>query len=154
MGWDSAISLCRSKPYLAKVWTKRQGFFEGLKDSKVLPLHESLVANAPYEVIEALLHASPDSVQEKESSYQRLPLHCACRKNANPKVVKMLLEAYNLASLEPDALGRLPLHYALSNGANDQVIEILLTEHPNAARGVDNRGWTPLHVACGMGASI
>jgi len=151
--WDSAIQICKAKPQMAKVWTRRQGFFEGLKDSNVLPLHESLVANAPIEVVKTLLDAYPEGIKERETSYLRFPLHCACRKNADPEIVQVLLNAYKDASLEADSLGRLPLHYALSNGANDEVIQLLLQFHPNAARGVDNRGWTPLHVACGMGAS-
>lgn len=151
--WDEAIGIARSQPDKAKIWGMRQGFFEGLKDSTVLPLHECLVANGPVELVQALIYAYPKGVQQKESSYQRLPLHCACRKNANPKVIQLLLEADSEAALVADSLGRLPLHYALSNGANDEVITLLLKYHANSARGCDNRGWTPLHVACGMGAS-
>ena len=82
--------------------------FEGIKDSNVLPIHEALVGCAPYRVIEALLYAYPDSVYCKESSYQRLPLHCACRKNAQIIVVELLLKHYADAALAPDSLGRLP----------------------------------------------
>lgn len=151
--WDQAITIARAQPEKAKVWGWRQGFFEGLKDSNVLPLHECLVGNGPVELVHALIAAYPKGVRRKESSYQRLALHCACRKNANPKVIQLLLEADAEAALVADSLGRLPLHYALSNGANDEVINLLLKFHANAARGCDNRGWTPLHVACGMGAS-
>lgn len=106
--WDEAISIARNQPDKAKMWGVRQGFFEGLKDSTVLPLHECLVANGPVELVQALIYAYPKAVQEKESSYQRLPLHCACRKNANPRVVQMLLEADAEAALVADSLGRLP----------------------------------------------
>lgn len=106
--WDRVAQLCQGSPSEAKKWTTRQGFFEGMKDANVLPIHEALVAGAPFHIIQALLEAYPDCVFCKESSYQRLPLHCACRKNAVPEVVDLLLKKYADASLTPDSLGRLP----------------------------------------------
>jgi len=97
---------------------------------------------------------SPLRIFRPETAYERLPLHCACRRNANPDVVQLLLEAFPHAAVVPDQLGRLPLHYALSNGADPAIINLLLQYSPAAARGVDNHGWTPLHVACSVGASI
>mmetsp|Transcript_73548 Transcript_73548/g.110936 ORF Transcript_73548/g.110936 Transcript_73548/m.110936 type:complete len:233 (+) Transcript_73548:78-776(+) len=151
--WNNVVQICNARPTAARAWGTRHGLFEGIKDSNVLPIHEALVAGAPFDAIQSLLYAYPDSVYCKESSYKRLPLHCACRKNAILPVVELLLKQYADASLTADNLGRLPLHYALSNGANDQVIELLLKYKPNSARGFDRRGWTPLHVACGVGAS-
>lgn len=152
--WHKVVQLCQGSPSEAKKWTTRQGFFEGMKDANVLPIHEALVGGAPFQIIEALLNAYPDSVYCKESSYQRLPLHCACRKNAVPEVVDLLLRRYADAALTPDSLGRLPLHYALSNGASPAIVDCILTKRPNSARGFDKRGWTPLHVACGVGAKM
>mmetsp|Transcript_11200 Transcript_11200/g.23736 ORF Transcript_11200/g.23736 Transcript_11200/m.23736 type:complete len:233 (+) Transcript_11200:334-1032(+) len=152
--WDRVVQICQGSPSEAKKWTTRQGFFEGMKDANVLPIHEALVAGAPFNIIQALLNAYPDCVFCKESSYQRLPLHCACRKNAVPEVVDLLLKRYADASLTPDSLGRLPLHYALSNGANPAIVDCILKHRPNSARGFDKRGWTPLHVACGVGANM
>jgi hypothetical protein len=111
--WDQVISLCNTKPETAKVWTVRQGLFEGIKDSNVLPIHEALVAGAPYAIIEALLIAYPESVYCKESSYKRLALHCACRKNAMIQVVDLLLKSYCEAALIDDNLGRLPSKYRI-----------------------------------------
>ena len=106
--WERVIQICQGKPSAAQTWTTRQGLFEGIKDANVLPIHEALVAGAPYNVIEALLNAYPDSVYCMESSYKRLPLHCACRKNAIPAVVELLLTRYADAALTADNLGRLP----------------------------------------------
>jgi len=151
--WESAIGIASAYPQQAKEWSKRQGFFEGLKESKVLPLHEACVAmGAPVEVIQAIWQAYPDAARQPESSYQRLPLHCVCRRHAVPAVVLMLINAHPDACLQPDMLGRLPLHYALSNGADPAVVDLLLKFKPEAAAGCDARGWTPLHVACSMGA--
>ena len=109
--WEQVVALATSKPGTAKHWNTRQGLFEGIKDASVLPIHEALVAGAPHNVIEVLLLAYPDSVYCKESSYQRLPLHCACRKNANVQGVDLLLKHYSDAALAPDSLGRLPCEY-------------------------------------------
>ena len=106
--WQQVMQVCQGSPSEAKKWTTRQGFFEGMKDANVLPIHEALVGGAPFAIIEALLNAYPDSVYCKESSYKRLPLHCACRKNAVPEVVDLLLRRYADAALTPDSLGRLP----------------------------------------------
>jgi ankyrin repeat protein len=129
--------------------------FEGTQHSQCLPLHEACVTvDVPLYVVTAIVRANPAAAQQAESSYGRLPLHCACRRSkADPAVVKLLLQHHDRACIEPDALGRLPLHYALSNGACGAVLHLLLTSHPEAARGVDQNGWTPLHVACQVGSS-
>jgi hypothetical protein len=36
--WDRAVILVERDPRLAKIWTHRLGFYEGLYDSEVLPL--------------------------------------------------------------------------------------------------------------------
>lgn len=106
--WERVIQICQARPSAAQTWSTRHGLFEGIKDSNVLPIHEALVGGAPFPVIEALVNAYPDSVFCPESSYKRLPLHCACRKNALSEVVELLLKQYADASLSPDTLGRLP----------------------------------------------
>lgn len=106
--WERVVQICQTQPNAAKSWTTRHGLFEGIKDSNVLPIHEALVAGAPYPIIEALIFAYPDGVYCKESSYQRFPLHCACRKNAQLDVVDLLLTRYADAALTADSLGRLP----------------------------------------------
>jgi Ankyrin repeats (3 copies) len=152
--WDHAISLLQRNASLARVYSNRAGFFEGIKVSTVLPLHESCANEAaPLELVQALILAHPDGLKLPESAYQRLPLHIACRKHANPHVVDLLLQKYSYAALVPDILGRLPIHYALSNGADTVILDMLMEAHPEAARGNDRRGWIPLHVACSVGAS-
>ena len=111
--WDTVIQICNAKPTAAKTWGTRHGLFEGIKDSNVLPIHEALVAGAPFEAIQALVFAYPDSVYCMESSYKRLPLHCACRKNARLEVVELLLKQYGDAALTADNLGRLPSKFFL-----------------------------------------
>jgi hypothetical protein len=152
--WDHALTLVQSQQNLCKQSSTRAGFFEGIKNAVVLPIHE-VCANpeAPFELVKALVDSYPESLTMKESAYERLPLHIACRKHAKTEVVGLILERYLDGSLVPDTLGRIPLHYALSNGAEDEIVDLLLSRSPNSARGFDRRGWYPLHVACSVGAS-
>ena len=149
--WDRALQLAR--PEMACVWSKRDGFFDGKTAADVLPLHEALVGHAPYELIVAIVRAYPHALAATESSYKRLPLHCACRKGADPKVIGFLVEQYKAACLVPDSLGRCPIHYVLTNGADIRICKILIHANPQVARSVDDRGWTPAHVAVNVGAS-
>mmetsp|Transcript_40953 Transcript_40953/g.46530 ORF Transcript_40953/g.46530 Transcript_40953/m.46530 type:complete len:235 (+) Transcript_40953:127-831(+) len=152
--WEHAQILVESKKAQAKQFSGRAGFFDGIKHALVLPIHEACAnPNAPFKLIQSLVAAYPEGIQIRESAYQRLPLHIACRKNANKDVVNHLIECYEYGCLVPDTLGRLPLHYALSNGADDSITDLLVGKNPNAARGFDRRGWLPLHVACSVGAS-
>ena len=149
--WERVVQL--AKPEEASVWSKRGGFFDGKTAADVLPLHEALVGHAPYEAVVSIARAYPHAIAATESSYKRLPLHCACRKNADPKVVGFLVEQYKAACLIPDSLGRCPIHYVLTNGADIRICKILIHAQPEVARSVDDRGWTPVHVAVNVGAS-
>jgi Ankyrin repeats (3 copies) len=153
--WDEVEDVVKRNPGTARIWTTRAGFFEGRKDASVLPLHEILVASPapPLSTVQAVLEAYPEAARARESSYQRFPLHCACRKDASVSVLSIVAAYYKDAVVMPDALGRLPIHYALSNGANQDVVRYLLAVDPRSASGVDQRGWTPLHVACSVGAN-
>ena len=57
--WEAAIAAVQGRPALAQQFSCRNGFFEGVKDSNVLPIHEARVGNAPPEVVQALLQAYP-----------------------------------------------------------------------------------------------
>ena len=151
--WSLATQIAKQYPEQARKKSNRDGFFDGQANSKLYPLHEALVANASFQCIKAIVEAYPAILRKPETSYNRLPLHCACRKNANPSVVAYLLEQYKPACLEGDSLLRLPIHYALTNGANPEVISILIQADPASVRGYDRFGWTPVHVAVNVGAS-
>ncbi|KAL7562213.1 hypothetical protein ACA910_013468 [Epithemia clementina (nom. ined.)] len=151
--WTRAAQIAKDSPRQAEVWSRRDGFFDGSTPADVLPLHEALVANAPLECVVAIVEANPGALMKQESSYDRVPLHCACRKHVNPEVVEALAKRCTAACLEPDQLERLPIHYALSNGADPEVINILMKYGPSAARSYDHRGWSPVHVAVNLGAS-
>lgn len=71
LDWSKAKALAKGVPAQAAQWSKRQGFFEGVKPSHCLPLHEACVTNAPAAIVTAILQAYPDGVRCKESSYNR-----------------------------------------------------------------------------------
>mmetsp|Transcript_1189 Transcript_1189/g.3334 ORF Transcript_1189/g.3334 Transcript_1189/m.3334 type:complete len:238 (+) Transcript_1189:170-883(+) len=152
--WKKVVKLTKTFDDMARQWSTRDGFFDGKTSARVLPLHEALVNNAPYAVIKALVRSYPKALTKTESSYQRLPLHCACRKNANPKVIRLLVGQSSAACMAPDSLERLPIHYALTNGANAEVLDILMSAAPDSAKGYDKFGWTPVHVALNVDAPV
>lgn len=151
--WMLARTLVTQHPNQASRWTERYGFFDGETSAKVLPLHEALVGHAPLECDQLIVQTYPAAVRERETSYERLPLHCACRSDPEPGIIRFLVSCCRKACLIPDRLGRLPLHYALTNGADPEVIKILMEANPSAAKGQDIYGWTPVAVACNVGAS-
>jgi ankyrin repeat protein len=152
LDWVRAEKLAREEPSLAAQWNKRSGLFDGVKKTYCLAIHEAIISNAPASTVLAIIEAHPDGVRTKESSYSRLPLHCACKNaNVDPSVIAVLIKVHNSACLVPDNVGRLPIHYSLSNGADTTVIFLLLNSHPDSAKGVDLNGWSPLHVACSVG---
>eukprot|EP00522_Entomoneis_paludosa_P015418 CAMPEP_0172441756 /NCGR_PEP_ID=MMETSP1065-20121228/2255_1 /TAXON_ID=265537 /ORGANISM="Amphiprora paludosa, Strain CCMP125" /LENGTH=303 /DNA_ID=CAMNT_0013191265 /DNA_START=227 /DNA_END=1138 /DNA_ORIENTATION=- len=171
--WHRVLHVVTEFPEQAQKWSHTAsvgGTFDGSVSGQWLPLHQALVlgqhseppaadkenkADALYlECLQALVRAYPDALLQAETSYDRLPLHCACRKHASRAIVQSLVQAQPDACLIPDALQRLPLHYALSNGADPDVIDLLMQTHPQAARGLDHYGFTPLHIACASGASL
>lgn len=78
--WNRAIQIIRMNPSLASRASTRFGFFEGRKDSTVLPIHEACCGDAPVELIVELLRAFPAAISKTESCYQRLVCiwECVC----------------------------------------------------------------------------
>lgn len=150
--WNRAARMILSRPSRARVWSKHDGFLDGILTATVLPLHEALVLGAPHFLIVLLVEAYPEGLKQCESSYHRLPLHCACRKPSHFATIEYLVQQYPDACRVPDALGRIPLHYALTNGADMEVLDFLIRIHPQSARVMDMKGFTLLHVACATGA--
>lgn len=170
LDWDKAMALL--KGYKALKYASRSsfmtGFFEGLYDAQVLPLHQvCTLPGIPVEIVTLLLRVYPDAIYCTETAFDRIPLHCACRTNADPEIIRAILQAeedhvtngpllqgVSWLCLEPDRLQRVPLHYAVSNGSTAETIDILLHAAPQAAQRTDKRGWTALHVAANAGSSL
>mmetsp|Transcript_38448 Transcript_38448/g.57636 ORF Transcript_38448/g.57636 Transcript_38448/m.57636 type:complete len:235 (-) Transcript_38448:248-952(-) len=151
--WKLAELQLRNHPNQAKTWSIRPGFFEGIKESEVLPIHEACAFVPPVSFINAMGITYRKSFRLRESAYRRLPIHIACRAGSDVNVINAILK-YNIeGAATDDNLGRLPIHYALSNGAAEDVVFALIKACPGCARAYDRRGWLPIHVACSVGAS-
>jgi len=139
--WNLAINYIHINPSEAKQWTIRAGFFEGIKASRILPIHQLLCLQPPLELLVELHKAYPDGVKQKETAYGRNPLHIACRGNASFEVIRFLVNAYPTGVQEEDSLGRVPLHYALSADMDEDTIRIILEGFPRGSTASDQRGW-------------
>ncbi|KAL7577038.1 hypothetical protein ACA910_006781 [Epithemia clementina (nom. ined.)] len=154
--WSLATELVRRYPELAHKACTRTDLFDGRTCSQVYPLHEALMdSQAPLSCIQALVQAAPLLLRHPESSFQRLPLHCAFRKSASPDILRYLIAEYPAACQQVDALQRLPLHYALTNGADPEILAMVVQMGGSqAVRSCDYQGWTPVHVAVRYGVSL
>lgn len=150
--WSGVISICETSPKLAKVWTKCPGFFDGHRESKLLPLHQICAANPPDNALEAVLNAYPKALNMKETGYSRLPIHIACHSGPSFQMLKILLREFPESVAEGDMIGRVPLHYACSNGASLKVVMEIVSASPRCVTIQDMNGWLALHVACRVGA--
>ena len=150
--WNMVISICETSPKLAKVWTKCPGFFDGHRESKLLPLHQICAANPPNRALEAVLNAYPKALNMKETGYSRLPIHIACHSGPSLEMLHILLRDFPESVSEGDMIGRVPLHYACSNGASLEVVMEIVSASPRCVTIQDMNGWLALHVACRVGA--
>uniref|UniRef100_A0A7S2ICF1 Uncharacterized protein n=2 Tax=Helicotheca tamesis TaxID=374047 RepID=A0A7S2ICF1_9STRA len=150
--WKLATMECRMNPKEAAMWSTQPGFFDGIHDARILPIHQACALQPPPEVIEALIECHPAGIRSKESGFDRLPLHVACQTSAGADIIRVLLSYNGEASRTKDCLGRLPLHYACSHRATPEVISLLLDSFPAAAGVEDKNGWIALHVACRFAA--
>jgi len=124
--WKLAELQLRNHPNQAKTWSIRPGFFEGIKESEVLPIHEACAFVPPVSFINAMGITYRKSFRLRESAYRRLPIHIACRAGSDVNVINAILK-YNIeGAATDDNLGRLPIHYALSNGAAEDVVFALI----------------------------
>lgn len=149
-----AVAQCEAKPWQAKVWSTRSGFFDGKADSRVLPIHQVCAQNPTTSILAALVRAHPDGLKQRESAFWRLPLHVACRTGASMEAIKALLHYFPQGASWKDSMGRTPLHYAAANGASLETLRLLISQYPQACRVRDIKGWVPLHIICNKGDSV
>lgn len=64
-----------------------------------------------------------------------LPLHWACFKNSNNRVIEALLDSYPESARIPDSyFNRLPIHFACINEPDVDVVRTLLKAYPGGAQ--------------------
>lgn len=80
------------------------------------------------------------------STWKRLPLHEACRRQAPTWIVSALLQAYGPAASEATQFGELPLHLAVECSASPEVVNLLLVSFWPGIVLTDQSGRTPLQI--------
>jgi hypothetical protein len=150
--WKAVISHVACDPHSADNAVKSKGFYDKKLSTRVNALHIACNNQAPVPVVQALLKTNGNLASEKESSYERLPLHIATLTQSNPRVVGALVSACPKAVKVQDIHGRLPIHYASKDRKNgERVLRYLLKIYPESVNVADDNGFLPLHVACRSG---
>ena len=86
-----------------------------------LPLHEAILAGAPYRVIEALLDLNPDSIKCSTNDLM-LPLHLAFQCGVCDSVLHLMVDRYPDAIGKKNAKGLLPAQII---GCREELQEII-----------------------------
>ena len=109
-----------------------------------LPIHLACsFADAPRDLIQALLDAYPEGCMAKEGSGSN-PLHLACKNGLQLETITTLLEKYPKVTRIKDEIGRLPLHLSCAIGAELSVVKVLMDAYPASCSMKDYNGHTAL----------
>jgi ankyrin repeat protein len=147
--WERAIELVKADPSAAKKRYALHAFVNEYQDtSDVYPIHHACsIFDVPLELIQALLHAFPASIDKTEARYHRSCLHIALLKNLSDEIISYLIDAKPDIVQTQDLLGRVPLHYACSNTRSSDILKKIIMPFPQCVRAPDVKMWTPFHVA-------
>lgn len=87
------------------------------------PLHLALRRSAPYDVVEALIHAYPEALskkscpsstlssEEEKKQQEMLPLHIAAEQQLDSELLELVIRSYPEALEEKDGKGRIPQNH-------------------------------------------
>lgn len=132
--WPRVMELCASHAHFAS-------FAGGLDGKTSVHLALQNQCREP-EVFETLLEASPETLL-MEDNEGMVPLHYACRHQAAPEVVGLLLHLHpdrgHAAVSRRDQRGRTPLHYAERFDSPPEVIDMLRSVNPGPSGGAAER---------------
>ena len=151
--WDEALSAIKRNPEEARTWVVRYSDEENDDDDEAqimwrfLPIHSACARQPPASVIQALLHAYPDSAKciDDQGMYA---LHYACGNHASREVIRLLLMSFPDAAKIADPQGMLPIHYLACWGPSSvSVIDMVLVANRDVASAQDHEGQTPIDLA-------
>jgi predicted nucleic acid-binding Zn-ribbon protein len=151
--WDEALSAIKRNPEEARTWVVRYSDEEVDDDDeplimwRFLPIHSACARQPPASVIQALLHAYPDSAKciDDQGMYA---LHYACGNHASREVIRLLLMSFPDAAKIADPQGMLPIHYLACWGPSSvSVIDMVLVANRDVASAQDHEGQTPIDLA-------
>jgi hypothetical protein len=151
--WDEALSAIKRNPEEARTWVVRYSDEEIDDDDEAqimwrfLPIHSACARQPPASVIQALLHAYPDSAKciDDQGMYA---LHYASGNHASREVIRLLLMSFPDAAKIADPQGMLPIHYLACWGPSSvSVIDMVLVANRDVASAQDHEGQTPIDLA-------
>ncbi len=112
------------------------------------PLHAACWYKASYDVIKILLDAYPSEAAQVQNCNFNLPLHQAAvysDAEAEPNVIKILLEAFLKGTKAQNKAGSLPLHFVCEPCASKTAI--VYPEGAEIKRNVNNEPLVLLHIS-------
>lgn len=108
-----------------------------------LPLHHAIEFQRPFEIIDFLVQAYPESCQIRQTGSNKLAMHLAILR---PLAIESLLSieaAFPLAASYQDDIDHYPIHYAIIMKTDSRLIQRLIVAYPVITR----INHLPLHAA-------
>lgn len=144
--WTEVLKRIDSHPSELRSWDNHGYLF----------IHRALyIEDVPVEVIEALIKAYPESLEQKSKITGILPLLCAVRHYScpNSNIIKLLVQNYKNAVTATDEDGRTPLiyHLLVCQSPSLEIVNILVEAHSDVVLMRDSKKWYPLHYAAYRG---
>mmetsp|Transcript_9118 Transcript_9118/g.19661 ORF Transcript_9118/g.19661 Transcript_9118/m.19661 type:complete len:360 (-) Transcript_9118:236-1315(-) len=149
---SAVLALLRTNPRAACL---RHSFRCGIGNTnKVHPLAMVVALGGSMEVVELMVRACPEALDEKLSG-KRTVLHYAIAEGVDVDIIQYLTSQNPLLVSEVDSFHAIPLHLAATYpSSSTDVLRHLLRVHPAGAKSLDHRSQTPLHRACKSRASL
>jgi len=149
---DAVLALLRRNPKAACL---RHAYRCGLGiNSKVHPLALVVALGGSLEVVQLMVRACPEALNEKLSR-RRNVLHYAIAEGADIDIVRYLTSQNTSLVLGLDSFQALPLHLASTYPSSlPSVLHYLLQIHPDGAKSLDHKSMSPLHRACRSRADL
>lgn len=153
--WNEAINYVKLHPKEATAF-----LYPGKRGSVPITALQTILANvkcrgdAPVELVQALLEASPNLAFERHMHSGNVPMHAVFYNPFFSATKRAQIAQIILQSAGPKAImmknkdGRAPLHTICSQHCNFEPLSFLLSTAPQVASWEDNDGNLPIHLAC------
>jgi len=137
--WNEAINRIESTPGEAHIWNRG-----------TLPIHRACCgSNAPIKLLEALIKAYPNSLEQRTEGRGLIPLHFSVFGGIanNISIIKLLLSHYKDGASVTDIHGYTTLQFYLCESSQPSLtlIKLLLEANPDAVHTRDRYQRYPLH---------
>jgi hypothetical protein len=153
--WNEALKYVKVNPKEATSF-----LYPGKRGSVPITALQTILANvkcrgdAPIELVQALLEASPNLAFERHIHSGNVPMHAvfynpffSATKRA--QISQIILQSSGAkAVMMKNKDGRAPLHTICSQHCNFEPLSFLLNAAPQVASWEDNDGNLPIHLAC------